>query len=234
MDTKNHIKTKYYSDTKITDDYDYKRFERGGGIFVAEEEIRVLHILLDRAELSSESVLLDCPTGTGRFLPELERISKNIIAADISPAMLEIAKKYSAQQYIEASADKLPLENASVDFWLMSRFCFHFDSLDVFFEECVRVIKPGGYLAFDVFNFSPRSLLPEFLLGGRTFNHRLNRIRKLCVKHGFEIVLRENNFFIPTYISGFLPNIFVKAVEKLTHVILRFAKTKSYYLLRRK
>lgn len=228
------VKEKYYSDSRISGDYDRRRFGRGGGAYVAATEEAILRRLLTAAGVHAGSVAVDCPVGTGRFIPLLQTHTRRVIAADISPPMLEIARRHGAEEYIRCSADRLPVSDASVDFWVMSRFCFHFRALEPFFAEAARVIKPGGSLAFDVFNWSPRSLCPGFLLGGRTYNHGPAVIAGLMSRHGFEIALRESAFFVPTYVAGYLPNGLVIRLERLADRFMPRAKTKSYYLARRK
>jgi ubiquinone/menaquinone biosynthesis C-methylase UbiE len=228
------IKVKYYSEENITVEYDYKRFGRGGGKFVAIQEMKIIDDMMKRASLSSESYILDCPTGTGRFIPMCKEYTPYVIAADVSQAMLDEANKFDAHEFLKCSASEVPIPNTSIDMWLMSRFLFHFDDLNRFFREASRVVKPDGFMLFDVFSWSPRSLLPARLLGGRTYNHRLAVISRYSRENGFELIEKKDAFFIPTYIAGFIPNSIVKFVEKLTDKLLPKLKTKSYYLLQRK
>ena len=228
--SKKQVKADYYSSEKIVSEYDHKRFLRGGGVYVAEKETEMMQYFLGK-HCSSDSIVLDCPVGTGRFIPLIGQFTKHIIAVDISDAMLENASRYQAERFIKSSADNMPLEENSVDFWVSSRFFFHFEDLDGFFQEASRVIKSKGGFAFDVFNWSPRSLLPEFILGGQTYNHKLDYIQQLCDKYRFSIVEVRRAFFIPTYIASFIPNSLVSSIENWTDEVLPNYKTKSYFFL---
>ncbi|PIT99544.1 MAG: hypothetical protein COT74_11130 [Bdellovibrionales bacterium CG10_big_fil_rev_8_21_14_0_10_45_34] len=223
----------YYSKSEVVDIYDWKRFQRLGGRYVAKKENSALEELLTLAKIDSASLILDCPVGTGRFIPNLKKFSNNIIAADISPSMIEVAKSYGASEYLVCSADQLPLANETIDLWVMSRFCFHFEDLSVFFKEASRVLKKNGHLIFDAFNWSPRSLVPSPFLGGKTFNHPPAELNKILGVHGFEIVKRLPTFFIPTYISTFIPNFLVEGVERISDQVAPLAKTKSFYLVKK-
>jgi ubiquinone/menaquinone biosynthesis C-methylase UbiE len=227
---KKQAKQDYYSSDKVVSEYDHKRFLRGGGVYVAKKETEIIQYFLTR-NCNKNSIVLDCPVGTGRFLPLINQITENIIAADISEAMLKNASRFKAKKFIRSSAEKLPIEENSIDFWISSRFFFHFMDLDVFFKEANRVLKPGGYFVFDVFNWSPRSLLPEFLMGGQTYNHKQNYIKSLSIKYHFDILEDKQAFFIPTYIASFMPNLLVTFIEDLLDRISFKFKTKSYFLL---
>ena len=228
--SKKQVKADYYSSKKVVLEYDQKRFLRGGGVYVAKKETEIVQYFL-REYCSSKSVVMDCPVGTGRFLPIINKFTRHIIAVDISDAMLKNASKYKAERFVKSSADNMPIEKDSVDFWISSRFFFHFETLDNFLKEADRIIKPGGYFAFDVFNWSPRSLLPEFILGGKTYNHNLSYIQQLSSKYNFNITEVKRAFFIPTYIASFIPNFFVVFIENLVDKFFPKYKTKSYFLL---
>lgn len=231
---KGQIKADYYSNEKVVLEYDQKRFLRGGGAYVAKKETEIISNFLKEACLAGENIIMDCPVGTGRFLPLINQFSEHIIAVDVSSAMLKIASRYNAEEFIESSAEDISVLDDSIDFWVSSRFFFHFSDLDPFFSEADRVIKSGGFFAFDVFSWSPRSLLPKFLLGGKTYNHKEDCIILLSRKYGFDVVVSKKAFLIPTYIASFLPNIVVTLIENISDKIAPNFKTKNYYLLRKK
>ena len=228
--SKKQVKANYYSSEKVVSEYDQKRFLRGGGVYVARKETEIIQYFLTKC-CSDSSIVMDCPVGTGRFLPIINQVTKHIIAVDISDAMLKNASRYKAEEFIKSSAEDIPIEKKSVNFWISSRFFFHFENLDSFFKEADRVIKPEGFFVFDVFNWSPRSLLPEFILGGKTYNHQLDYIRQLSNKYNFNIVEVRYAFFIPTYIASFIPNFFTVFIENLVDKVAPKWKTKSYFLL---
>jgi ubiquinone/menaquinone biosynthesis C-methylase UbiE len=84
---------------------------------------------------------------------------------DISPAMLEMAKKYAAKYQlnvtlVEADARKLPYPDGAFDFAVAVASFHHIEEKDgrlKAFEELRRVLKPGGEAFITVWNkWQPR------------------------------------------------------------------------------
>jgi malonyl-CoA O-methyltransferase len=101
--------------------------------------------------------VIDVGAGTGRGSALLkQRYPKaEVIAVDLALPMLRAAKQHSSwlKPFIRvcAEATALPLADHSVDV-LHSNLCFQWiDDLPTLFGECVRVLKPGGLLAFSTF-----------------------------------------------------------------------------------
>ena len=227
-------KNLFYSKENIVENYNYKRFQRGGGKYVKEIEDNIIMNFLNYIDIENPYIL-DCPTGTGRILNVLKKYSKKIICIDNSKKMLEYTKKkFPKFNYIDCSADNLNLKQNSVDIFLSLRFLFHFNDVSIFFKESGRVLKKNGYYIFDVFNWSPRTLFANKFIGGKTFNLRRKKIEEYSKINGFEIIDVQHCFFIPTYISTFIPNILVKSIEDLANLILpKKFRTKSFYLLKK-
>lgn len=229
-------KERYYSDEKVVRDYDHVRFRRGGGQFVAEREETVIRELIALMELPPGAKALDCPVGTGRLLPVLQQCGLEPSAADISQTMLDAAARYAPVQSIRASADALPLEDASVQLWLMSRFAFHFADLRPFFREAARVLAPGGWLLFDIYRWTPRSWIPgeQRWLGGRTHTHPRALVVGWLEECGFEVVHERPAFLLAPYLYGWMPAFLPRWLERASDRIAPRWKTKSYLAARRR
>ncbi|GGY29912.1 malonyl-[acyl-carrier protein] O-methyltransferase [Rhodanobacter panaciterrae] len=115
--------------------------------------------LLERLDFYTETPqrVIDVGAGTGRGSALLkQRYAKaEVIAVDLALPMLRAAKQHSSwlKPFIRvcAEATSLPLADHSVDV-LHSNLCFQWiDDLPALFGECVRVLKPGGLLAFSTF-----------------------------------------------------------------------------------
>ena len=115
--------------------------------------------LLERLDFYTETPqrVIDVGAGTGRGSALLkQRYAKaEVIAVDLALPMLRTAKQHSSwlKPFIRvcAEATSLPLADHSVDV-LHSNLCFQWiDDLAALFGECVRVLKPGGLLAFSTF-----------------------------------------------------------------------------------
>jgi ubiquinone/menaquinone biosynthesis C-methylase UbiE len=119
-------KSEYYSDTGVAS-YDRKRFQSLEGRIKDRNDWRALKRALDRVE--DKSLVLDLPSGTGRFFPELAAQGFPMIAADLSPQML----RYSRERYPEASRrfmfgrfdlERLPFRDKTIPCTIVFRF-FH-------------------------------------------------------------------------------------------------------------
>ncbi|MEI7036868.1 malonyl-ACP O-methyltransferase BioC [Fulvimonas yonginensis] len=106
--------------------------------------------------------VLDVGAGTGRGSALLKKRwpKAQVIALDLAQPMLEAARRHQSLlrpfQRVCAEATRLPFPDHSVDV-LHSNLCFQWiDDLPALFGECVRVLRPGGLLAFS--SFGPDTL----------------------------------------------------------------------------
>lgn len=120
--------------------------------------------LLDRLDFYLETPLrvVDVGAGTGRGTALLKQKypKAEVIALDLALPMLRAAKQHNSWlkpfMRVCAEATALPLADHSVDV-LYSNLCFQWvDDLPALFGECMRVLKPGGFLAFS--SFGPDTL----------------------------------------------------------------------------
>jgi malonyl-CoA O-methyltransferase len=107
--------------------------------------------------LEEPALVADVGAGPGRGTAQLKKRwpKARVIALDAALPMLREAKRHSAWlkpfQRVCADATRLPLPDHCVDV-LHSNLCFQWiDDLTALFGECVRVLKPGGMLAFSTF-----------------------------------------------------------------------------------
>jgi len=227
------VKEDYYTNKNVVELYDYRRFVRGGGVLVAKSEVDSINTLLNESSFEDNPVAIDCPTGSGRFIPLLNARGCKVVACDISKPMLELAKRYEADQYLECSAESIPITSGTVDLVLMSRFCFHFKDPSPFICEMARVLKDGGYLLADFYNWTPRRFLPDFLYGGKTYTHNQTEVQAIAKKYGLEIVKVKALFFLPPYIYSLLPFGVAVFIENVSEKYFPRIKSKTYYLLKK-
>jgi len=102
-------------------------------------------------------VVLDLGAGTGRVTRELKRRYRRalVVALDLAPGMLREARRHQRPwrrfALLCADAERLPLEDASVDLVfsnLMLQWC---EPLDAALHEVRRVLRPEGFFAFSTF-----------------------------------------------------------------------------------
>ncbi len=103
-------------------------------------------------ELSKNKVVVDAGCGTGKFLPILEKNSKEYIGIDLSDKQLEIARNKSQKEtsiFINTNLNNVPLKDNSVDLiistWVLGTIT---DLLER--EQCLnelkRILKKDGVL----------------------------------------------------------------------------------------
>ena len=96
---------------------------------------------------------LDIATGAGHTAFAFAPYVKSVRATDITPQMLkqagELARKQGHHNVIieYADADNLPYENNAFDLVTSRIAPHHFENLNLFIRESVRVLKPGGLFA---------------------------------------------------------------------------------------
>lgn len=106
------------------------------------------------AGIRPEQRVLDVGCGTGVVALTAARLEAKVVGSDLTPALLERAKEHSqlAQldiEWQEADAEALPFPDASFDA-VVSQFGHMFaPRAEVAIAEMLRVLKPGGTLAFN-------------------------------------------------------------------------------------
>ena len=223
------------SDLHITPSEDLRRFDSGGGRYVHEAEAAMVRDLFAAAALPASSVVLDCPTGTGRFIGLLHRMGFVVWALDGSAAMLEAAKQFGADRYLHRAAEAMSLPDACVDAVLMHRFLCYFKAPQPFLTEAARVLRPGGVLLVDACGWTPRAWVPDdrSWLGGRVHVHTPEEVLGWTTTLGLELERREPLFLLTPSAYGFLPDVMSRGVEWLGDKIAPQRKTKTYFLLRK-
>ncbi|MGB5209930.1 MAG: class I SAM-dependent methyltransferase [Gammaproteobacteria bacterium] len=88
----------------------------------------------------------DSATGNGQAALGLAQVFPYVIATDISPQQLSMARHQPAIHYLVAPSEKTPIEDNSIDLVLVAQALHWFD-LPRFYEEVRRVCKSGAVMA---------------------------------------------------------------------------------------
>lgn len=105
------------------------------------------------AALRPEQRVLDVGCGTGVVALTAARLGSQVVGSDLTPALLERAREHSQLarleiEWKEADAEALPFADASFDA-VVSQFGHMFaPRAEVALAEMLRVLRPGGTLAF--------------------------------------------------------------------------------------
>lgn len=119
------------------------------------------------------SMAIDVGCGTGMSTCNLFGKFDKILGVDLSKAMVDQAKIDFAKEDVEfkvSGAEKLPVENTSVQTVLVGRAIHYFDQ-KTFFQEVDRILVPGGVVAYYSVHF-PTVLVP----GSEEQSEKVNNI----------------------------------------------------------
>ena len=109
-----------------------------------------LRLVVEASGAGPDDTVLDVACGPGLIVVAFARVVKHATGIDLTPAMLERARTYAAEQGVSnvtwQQGDVLPLPYPDASFSIVSsRFAFHhfLDPLAVL-EQMARVCRPGG------------------------------------------------------------------------------------------
>lgn len=111
--------------------------------------------------------VLDVASGTGvvaRAAIESTQNHVDIVALDPSIGMLLAGRSKQSVDTVQAKAETLPIRSGQFDFLTIGFALRHFADLRAVFEECKRVLKPGGRLLILELT-APRSAPARAFLG---------------------------------------------------------------------
>jgi ubiquinone/menaquinone biosynthesis C-methylase UbiE len=92
--------------------------------------------------------LLDVATGSGALAAEAARRGAQVLAVDLSPGMLEVARrKHPGIDFRVAEVGLLPLPDGELDAVTSAFGIGHFPYPEAAVAECLRTLKPGGRIA---------------------------------------------------------------------------------------
>lgn len=106
--------------------------------------------------------VLELACGTGPGLSYLASVSKSLIAADYSPAVLAVARAHYGYRIAlyEVDAQATPFQDASFDVVILFEAIYYLQDVGKFFTECRRLLRPNGVLLLatanrDLYDFNP-------------------------------------------------------------------------------
>lgn len=88
---------------------------------------------------------LDVGCGPGQSTVALRGIADFVVGADLSAGMLAVAETGPGIQYIQSPAERLPIQDTSIDL-MTSSLAFHWFDQEQFFAEARRILKANAWL----------------------------------------------------------------------------------------
>ena len=188
----------WYQATEVAEEYDEKRFSRGGRLIDRREKQAVL----DAVDPAEDRTVLEMACGTGRFTVMLAERGADITGLDISGPMLQEGRRKAQAagvadtiEFMRGDAARLPFPDDHFDTVFAMRFFHLADTPAKFLAEMARVSREQVF--FDTFKrFSTRSLYNWLLpMGSRLYGSR--EVEDLVAGAGLDLVASDHDFVVP-------------------------------------
>jgi demethylmenaquinone methyltransferase / 2-methoxy-6-polyprenyl-1,4-benzoquinol methylase len=125
-------------------------YERYARVLSLGQDPRWRSFLVSRVEAGPRDRVLDVATGTGAVAQEL-LLQKGcaVVGVDQSSEMLAVARERlpAAVELVEASAERLPFDDASFDGLTFTYLLRYVDDPGAVLRELARVVRPGRAMA---------------------------------------------------------------------------------------
>lgn len=147
--------------------------------------------------LSAGDLVVDLGCGTGGLCVEAVGYGASPVGVDFSSAMLRLAaRQLPATALLRADAGRLPLADASADA-VMSGFALrNFDRVTEVLDECGRILRAGGRLAFLEVDVPANRLIKT---GFDFYFHHVMPLLGRMVSRGYAYhYLSESIVYLPT------------------------------------
>ena len=123
--------------------------------------------------LPAGGVILDAGNGLGTQDPLIAEVvrPRRLVAVNITEWQLMAGRERlgeAAAAAVAGDAARLPVADATIDGVISVEAAFHFRSRKAFFEECYRVLRPGGVLSISDIPVQRWPVSPAELLAGLT------------------------------------------------------------------
>jgi ubiquinone/menaquinone biosynthesis C-methylase UbiE len=135
-----------------------------------EQLLRTCHRYHWAARRCSGKDVIEVACGAGQGLGLLKMSSKSIVAGDISPEVLEAARKTygTTIPLLVFDADSLPFADAQFDVILLFEAIYYLPNIEQFLLEARRILRPGGILLIvtanpDLYDFTPSPFSHRYL-----------------------------------------------------------------------
>ena len=123
-----------------------QEFERAAEGFAKRTRGRFDHLnVLGFSRVQPGATVLEVGAGTGNFISIFEHVAGSVIAADLTPGMLRVAREqHPALALLVADGARLPLGDRTIDLATSAHAVHHIPDPVPVFRELARVTADGG------------------------------------------------------------------------------------------
>ena len=156
---------------------------------------------------AAEGRVLEIGVGSGLNLGLYSKAT-DVLALEPDPRLIEMARRNAAGaprpiEFLEASADKIPLDEGSVDTVVTTWTLCTIPAVSAALTEMRRVLKPEGRLLFVEHGLGPTA-------GVQKWQHRVTPIWKRIaggchLDRPIDVLIREGGFAIETLQNSYVP-----------------------------
>jgi ubiquinone/menaquinone biosynthesis C-methylase UbiE len=220
----------FYTDPEIARSYDEQRYGGAGGAWVNDRELREVQALLPGG-----GTVLDLACGTGRLALSIAGGRYRPLAADISRPMLQIVRAEHPIPAVQSDAFVLPFRDGAFDAVVALRLLFHYRNPGPILREMRRVVCPGGAVVFDLYRWSPRSLLAlgSDRWGQKVYIHSDAAVREMSSSLGMRETARKTCFLISPYVYRLLPLGLDELMERIESYVPDGLRERTYWRFQR-
>ena len=133
--------------------FEHGRWQRAAAVYeatFASATHPFIDALLDTAQVTSGTRLLDIACGPGILSAAIAKSARDVVAFDLTPEMLKKATQRCSEaglanvSFREGNAAELPFADAAFDAVVTRLSVHHFDRPGRVMSEIFRVLRPGG------------------------------------------------------------------------------------------
>lgn len=212
----------WYQATEVAEEYEDKRFSRGGQLIDRRERKAVMNALGPVADKD----ILEIACGTGRFTAMLAERGANIVGLDISGPMLyqgrakaDAAGLTDRVTFARGDAARLPFPDDHFEAVFAMRFFHLAPTPERFLREMRRVSR--NVIFFDTFNaYSTRTVYNWLLpMGSRLYTE--DEIHELLAATDLRLDRVENDFVLPYGLYRSIPDNVARFLRRTDARIVR-------------
>jgi ubiquinone/menaquinone biosynthesis C-methylase UbiE len=197
----------WYKADDVAEEYDSKRFSRGGRLIDRREKGAVLDAL---SPVDGKRVL-EIACGTGRFTVMLAERGADVVGLDISRAMLTQGREKATDAGVDdhitfllGDAARLPFPDDYFDAVFAMRFFHLADTPAKFLAEMARVSKRQVF--FDTFNDFSTRVVYSWLLPMGSHLYSREDVERLVDGAGLSLASESHDFVVPYGLYRKIPN----------------------------